>query len=278
MDKNDYSKIIEFVKENGFIPKTDLKDYIKEKLECSDITANRKIDYLISQKKLIKINKEEYNTYNIKGTDNRVVYIGLKQNKEVIKYIQDRLSDLKKEKSPSNQKLLLRDISLYKDGIIYSNNINDFIGVLEKNNVDHELNYRIIGIIENLIRKHNILIENEDKLLTILKKILKENLKYDPKYPNLKRYILYILAYFDDPLFLTQLEDDLINESGIFIEETYFVKSIAECIDKNKEKLNKLQIKFNNKGLKKQVDLILQIRYKANENLGLIESKSSDLI
>ncbi|MDD3976281.1 MAG: hypothetical protein PHN22_03930, partial [Candidatus ainarchaeum sp.] len=100
MVKEDNSKIIEFVKEKRFIPKTELKEYIIKEQNCSDITANRKIDALISLGKLIKINKTEYSTYNITETDNRVVYIGLKQNKEIIKYVQDRLYDLKKETSP----------------------------------------------------------------------------------------------------------------------------------------------------------------------------------
>jgi uncharacterized protein YejL (UPF0352 family) len=278
MVKEDNDKIIEFVKEKRFIPKTELKEYIIKKQNCSDITANRKIDTLISLGKLIKINKTEYATYNITETDNRIVYIGLKQNKEIIKYVQDRLYDLKKETSPSNQKLILRDISLYKGEIIYSSNINDLIEILDKNKVDTELNYRIIGVIENLIRQNNTSIKNQENLLVILKKILKENPIYNRDYPNLKRYICYIFAYLNDMEFLTQLEKDLLNESEDYIKNTYFVKSIAECIDKNRDKLNKLQIKLNNKGLIDKVNLILRIRYRANENLGLIDSKSSDMI
>jgi len=272
------SKIIDFVKEKRFVPKTELKEYIKKISNCVDITANRKIESLIKIDKLIKVNKTEYSTYNIKETDNRIVYIGLKQNKEIINYVKNRLYDLKKEKSPSNQKIILRDISLYEKEIIYSSNIDDLIEILDKNKTDLELNYKIIGVIENLIRKNNAYVENEEKLLQILKRILKENPKYDKKFENLKRFICYILAYFNDKEFLVQLEKDLLTEPEDYVENTYFVPSIAEHIDKIKEELLKLQLKLNNKGYKKKVDLLLQIRYKANENLGLIDSKSSDII
>jgi hypothetical protein len=273
MDKKDYIKIIEIVKQKGFIPKTELIKYIIDKFKISEVTAVRKIDYLIQQKKLIKINKSEYSEYNIKEDDKRVVYIGLKLNKEAINYVNKKLSEFNKEKSPENKKLILRDISLYKENIVYTNNIDDLINILKNNNIDKELNYKIIGIIYDLvIKKKNILKEeSKEKLLDILKKILKENPKYDRNYSNLKSFIISILANYNDKEFLIQLEKDLLNENDEYIENTYYMRSLAECIDNYKEELYNLQKKFNTKKMNKKVDQLLKIRSKANEYLGLID-------
>ncbi|NCP71966.1 hypothetical protein GW835_01050 [archaeon] len=277
MVKIDIPKISKFIRDKIFVPKTDLINFIMDNYKCSKPTAVRHIQHFIDSKELIKITKDEYSVYDIIEKDNRIVYIGLKQNKEIIQYINNRLEELSKEKSEKNKMLILRDISLYRDDLIYAKNVDDLINILKLNINDKELINSVGYTLVQLILENNIEVINQTEFRTILKKLLEKYNKYDSEFSNLKRWILYLLAHYDDKQVLIQLEDDLINENEDYVKHTYSVKYITNYIHNHREDLYKLQQKFNFNGLTRQTDLILQIRYNVNKLLNIKKSESEIL-
>jgi hypothetical protein len=255
-------EVKEILDKEHHISKPQLKAYLlkvhKGELGYSEKTIDRKLSQMKSED-LPRLEYDDYKKFGITEKNKRVViYISKKYLK--MKEDLDNIFEYIESEDPVAQKLAFEEIRRH-DGVYLFN--SDQLNVLASrlDSADGEFVNSLLDTLCEYVLGRGIEPSDKDKLIVILKELLKKCKIDSSDYPNFRRHILWLLSYYGDSSVIEQLKKDAeeLEDPTIIVAE-YCNEYVAPLIEEYLFEFFGLQVKLRQEGKERALEFVSRIK------------------
>lgn len=246
-----------------YISKPQLKAYLlkdhKGELGYSEKTIDRKLAQMEKNGELPRLEHKDYKKHGITEKNKRIViYV----SKKYLKMKEDLENIFKCVVSGDlvAQKLAFEEIRRHDVVYLFNSDQLDVLAI-RLDSKDREFVNSLLDTLCEYILGRGIEPSNKDKLIKILRELLKKCKIGSSDYPNFRRHILWLLSYYGDNSVIEQLKKDAEDlEDPTIIVAEYCNEYVAPLIEEHLFEFFSLQVKLRQEGKEKASEFVSRIK------------------